>query len=330
MNTATNTTLTVLGYVRSPLKDRKDCPKQYSEGAPQAVIEIDPAYARALETLKPGQDILIFSWLHLSSRTALRVHPRGDTSQPLRGVFNTRSPDRPNPIGLHHCRILALDQTRITVDHLETLDGTPVVDIKPIAGETPGAENWGAAIPAALARELRDACAAGWRRGLFSGFNGNASLRLGDTMIITRSGAPKGFLAPGTLTTMNIVSGQTTGPGTASTEAAVHLEIYRRVPGAHAILHTHPPNLLALDVRTGDPTPGLPLYEAEAYNQKLAVLPPMQPGTAELGQAVGQAATTHPAVFMRRHGLVVHAASALEALALSEELDALASIRLRA
>jgi L-fuculose-phosphate aldolase len=325
-----DTTLTILGYVRSPLKDRKDCPKQYSEGAPQAVIEMDPAFAPAMESLKVGQDILLFSWLHQSSRAHLRVHPRGDTALPQRGVFNTRSPDRPNPIGLHHCRILALDGTRITVDHLETLDGTPVVDIKPIAGETRGAENWGAAIPTALAHELRDACAAGWQRGLFSGFNGNASARLGDTMIITRSGAAKGFLSPGTLTTMDIATGRTTGPGPASSEAAVHLEIYRRVPEARAVLHTHPPNLLALDVRTANPSPDLPLYEAAVYTQKLAVLPPMQPGTPELGQAVGQAAASHQAVFMRHHGLVVHAATALEALALAEELDTLAAIRLRA
>lgn len=325
-----DTTLTILGHVRSPLKDIKDCPKQYSEGAPQAVIDIDPAFAPALDSLTIGQDILVFSWLHLSSRTHLKVHPRGDRNLPLRGVFSTRSPDRPNPIGLHHCRILALDGTRITVDHLETLDGTPVVDLKPIAGETRGAENWGSGIPATLARELRDACAAGWQRGLFSGFNGNASARLGDAMVITRSGAPKGFLVPGNLTTMDIASGATTGPDQPSTEAAVHLEIYRRVPGARAVLHTHPPNLLALDVRTGGVDLALPLFEADFYKQKLAALPPMQPGTPELGQAVGQAATTRQAVFMGHHGLVVHAATPLEALALSEELDALAGILLRA
>lgn len=325
-----DTTLKIIGTVRSPLKSRKDCPKQYSEGAPEAVIDIGPEFAPALHTLEPGQDVLLFTWLHESGREYLQVHPRGDRSLPKRGVFNTRSPDRPNPIGLHHCRIVAMEGTSLTVDHLEVLDGTPVVDMKSVGSETSGAQNWGKGVPGAVAREIREACAAGWSRGLFSGFNGNVSVRLGETMIITRSGAAKGFLAPGGLTTMDVATGATTGAGTPSSECAVHLEIYRRVPDARAVVHTHPPNLLALDVATGGVDLDLPLFEAEFYKAKLTALAPMQPGTKELGEAVGRAAEGHEAVFMGHHGLVVHAATPLAALALSEELDSLAGIVLRA
>lgn len=324
-----DTTLTIIGHVRSPFTRLEDCPKQYTEGAPEAVIEISPAFATALMGLEPGHDILILTWLHKASRDCLQVHPRGDLGRPMRGVFSTRSPVRPNPLGLHHCRILALDGLRITVDRMEVLDGTPVVDLKSIDSETTTAERWGANIPTPMAHEIREACAAGWQRGLFSGFNGNVSMRFGDMMIVTRSGAAKGFLSPGTLTTVDIASGTTTGPGPASSEAPVHLEIYRRVPQARAVVHTHPPNLLALNVKTGGVALDLPLYEAGFYKAKLTALPPMQPGTTELGQAVGQAATTHEAVFMGHHGLVVHAATPLAALALSEELDALAGILLK-
>ncbi len=325
-----DTSLVIVGTVRSPLTNIKDCPKQYSENAPEAVVEIAPEYAPALDTLVPGQDILIFTWLHKAGREYLQVHPRGDVTRPKRGVFNTRSPDRPNPIGLHHCRILNLDGTRLTVDRLEVLDGTPVIDIKVVATETHGAEHWGTGIPTAVAHDIREACTAGWRRGLFSGFNGNVSVRLGPGVVITRSGAAKGFLVPGDLTTMDIATGRVTGAGQASTEAAVHLEIYRNAPEARAVVHTHPPNLLALSVREGGIDLNLPLFEAEFYRAKLTALPPMQPGTEDLGRAVGLAAREHEAVFLGHHGLVVHARTPLAALALSEELDALARILLLA
>ncbi|MBU1001766.1 MAG: tRNA (N6-threonylcarbamoyladenosine(37)-N6)-methyltransferase TrmO [Proteobacteria bacterium] len=323
-----NMTLRILGTVRSPLTRLKDCPKQYSENAPQAVIVMDPAYAAAVRTLEPGQDILVFSWLHKAQRELLECHPRGDRHLPTRGIFNTRSPDRPNPIGLHHCRLLRVEGSELTVDRLEVLDGTPIVDIKPVASETPEIENWGTGIPTAVGREIGEACTAAWMSGLFSGFNGNVSVRLGDSMIITRSGAAKGRLTPGRLTLMDIASGRTTGPGKASSEAPVHLEIYRNVPGTMAVAHTHPPHLLAHFMRLGTALVDLPLFEAAMYQQGLAEIPAMEPGSHELGIAVGKAAAEYRSIFMANHGLVVHGQSLTDCLALSEELDSLAKIRL--
>ena len=130
-----NTTYLVqpVGVVRSSLKQRKDCPKQGREGAPEAVLEIDPAFADALNGLVVGQEILVLTWLHEASRDLLKVHPRGNPEAPLQGVFSTRSPDRPNPIGLH--RVVIVDMQKpglIRVRPLEVLDGTPVIDIKPV------------------------------------------------------------------------------------------------------------------------------------------------------------------------------------------------------
>ena len=131
--------LHVIGYVRSPLKSRENAPKMESEGAPEVWIDIDPIYAEAVDTLVPGKQILIFTWLHQADRSCLKVHPRGNPDNPLRGVFNTRSPDRPNPVGLHLVDILEIAPgPRLCVGPLEAIDGTPVIDIKPPTGRETG------------------------------------------------------------------------------------------------------------------------------------------------------------------------------------------------
>jgi tRNA-Thr(GGU) m(6)t(6)A37 methyltransferase TsaA len=123
--------LTILGYVRSRLTDRSAAPKQGGEGAPEAWLELDDAYAPALLGLAPGQRVLVVTWLHLGDRTTLQCHPRADRNRPMRGVFATRSPDRPNPIGLHEVEILEIQApARLRVAPLEAIDGTPVVDLK--------------------------------------------------------------------------------------------------------------------------------------------------------------------------------------------------------
>ncbi|HWI33549.1 MAG TPA: tRNA (N6-threonylcarbamoyladenosine(37)-N6)-methyltransferase TrmO [Lapillicoccus sp.] len=127
--------LRVLGYVRSPLAALADAPKQGDEGAPDAVLEMEPSVGPALNGLRPGDQVVVITWLHLGNRETLTVHPRGDISRPLAGVFATRSPDRPNPIGLHRCQVLAVDGTRLTVRGLEAVDGTPVVDLKIALGD---------------------------------------------------------------------------------------------------------------------------------------------------------------------------------------------------
>jgi tRNA-Thr(GGU) m(6)t(6)A37 methyltransferase TsaA len=122
-----------VGVVRSRLTAVADAPKQGSEGAPEAWVEIDPAFGKALEGIAVGQDVVLLTWLHLGRRDVLQVHPRDDPDRPLTGVFATRSPDRPNPIGLHRVRVLEIaETTRLRVNPLEALDGTPVLDIKPV------------------------------------------------------------------------------------------------------------------------------------------------------------------------------------------------------
>lgn len=127
-----NLTLTPVGHVRSPLKERKGAPRQGYEGAPAAQIEIVPQFLPALDRLEAGDEVIVLTWLHQARRETLAVHPRGDLSTPLTGVFATRSPDRPNPIGLHRVRVTRINGNVLDVEPLEAIDGTPVVDIKPV------------------------------------------------------------------------------------------------------------------------------------------------------------------------------------------------------
>ena len=123
-----------IGWVRSPLTDRSEAPRQADEGAPTAEIVFEPSVLPAAADLRVGDDVVLLTWLHAGSRDVLTVHPRGDTARPPQGVFSTRSPDRPNPIGLHTVTIAAISADAITVRHLEAIDGTPVLDIKPVLG----------------------------------------------------------------------------------------------------------------------------------------------------------------------------------------------------
>jgi tRNA-Thr(GGU) m(6)t(6)A37 methyltransferase TsaA len=133
MPSTTTYSLHPVGVVRSRLTARHDAPKQGSEGAPEAWLEIEPAFVEALAGITPGQEVILLTWLHQGERDVLQVHPRDDPEQPLKGVFATRSPDRPNPIGLHRVRVLEIAASvRIRVAPLEAVDGTPVIDIKPV------------------------------------------------------------------------------------------------------------------------------------------------------------------------------------------------------
>jgi tRNA-Thr(GGU) m(6)t(6)A37 methyltransferase TsaA len=122
-----------IGLVESPLKSKDACPKQGSEGAPEAWLAIDPVFAEALDGLAAEDEILVLTWLDQGRRDVLKVRPRGDMSRPLQGVFSTRSPDRPNPIGLHRVVIKEIqNRGRLRVYPLEVLDRTPILDIKPV------------------------------------------------------------------------------------------------------------------------------------------------------------------------------------------------------
>jgi len=124
--------LVAIGTVRSPLTDRASAPKQGDEGAPEAWLIVDAAYAPGLDGIAAGDELLVLTWFDRAERDVLRVHPRGDVTRGEQGVFNTRSPDRPNPIGLHRVTVLEIDGARLRVRDLEALDGTPVVDLKPV------------------------------------------------------------------------------------------------------------------------------------------------------------------------------------------------------
>jgi len=121
-----------IGVVRSSVTDRKNAPRQGYEGAPDASIEVDAAFLRGLDGIRAGDDVVLLTWLHEGRRDVLEVRPRKDPRNPLMGVFATRSPDRPNPIGLHRVTVTRVDGTRLDVRPLEVIDGTPVVDIKPV------------------------------------------------------------------------------------------------------------------------------------------------------------------------------------------------------
>jgi tRNA-Thr(GGU) m(6)t(6)A37 methyltransferase TsaA len=124
--------LVPIGVVSSPLTDPAAAPKQGSEGAPDAWLVLEPGVAAGLDGMRPGDEIIVLTWLHRARRDVLRVHPRDDPSNPERGVFTTRSADRPNPIGLHRVEVAAIDGARVRVRGLEAIDGTPVVDLKPV------------------------------------------------------------------------------------------------------------------------------------------------------------------------------------------------------
>lgn len=121
-----------VGVIRSTLTLRSEAPRQGSEGAPDAWIEIEPWAAEALDGLMAGDQLLIITWLHQGRRDVFTVRPRSDPRNPITGVFATRSPDRPNPLGLHPVTLRAIEGTRLRVGPIEAIDGTPVVDIKPV------------------------------------------------------------------------------------------------------------------------------------------------------------------------------------------------------
>jgi tRNA-Thr(GGU) m(6)t(6)A37 methyltransferase TsaA len=125
-------TIEPIGFVHSGLTRLEDAPMQGDEGAPEAWLEIMPSVAQGLQGISAGDELLVLTWLHLAQRHVMQVHPRGDPNRPLVGVFATRSPDRPNPIGLHRVSVLEVTEQKLQVAPLEAIDGTPIVDIKPI------------------------------------------------------------------------------------------------------------------------------------------------------------------------------------------------------
>jgi tRNA-Thr(GGU) m(6)t(6)A37 methyltransferase TsaA len=121
-----------IGRIRSTLRALEEAPRQGSEGAPDAWLEVDPSFAQALLGIAAGDEVIVVTWLHRADRDVLQVHPRDDPAIPLAGVFATRSPDRPNPLGLHRVTVREISGTRLRIGPIEAIDGTPVVDLKAV------------------------------------------------------------------------------------------------------------------------------------------------------------------------------------------------------
>ena len=124
--------LNIIGEIHSTLKKKEDCPLQENENAPEATIEIYPEYLEGIKNINPGSDILLLTWLHQADRSVIKCVTRNNYDSPKVGVFSTRSPDRPNPIGIHSVKVLAVENNFIKVSALEVLDQTPLIDIKPV------------------------------------------------------------------------------------------------------------------------------------------------------------------------------------------------------
>lgn len=125
-----------IGQIQSRLISAADAPRQGWEDAPDAWLEIDPRFATALRGVTPGAELIVITWLHQAKRDVLEVHPRGDARNPLKGVFATRSPHRPNPLGLHRVTVREISGTRLRIGPIEAIDGTPVIDIKAVIADT--------------------------------------------------------------------------------------------------------------------------------------------------------------------------------------------------
>ena len=124
-----------IGFIRSTLKTRGAAPKQGAEGAPNAFLDIFSEYSEGFDRMEVGDEIMVITWLHRARREVLKVHPRDNPSNPLTGVFLTRSPDRPNPLGLHRVKVLEMNPVGLTIGPIEAIDGTPVIDIKAVINE---------------------------------------------------------------------------------------------------------------------------------------------------------------------------------------------------
>ncbi len=340
--------LCLIGRVRtprpSPGQPSGQFPKQspsYPDDSIETVIAVDPEYADALAGLKVGQEAIVLTWRLPADRSRLTFRPVDDPDSPLKGVFTSRTPDRPNPVGFSRVRILAIEEGReLRVSGLHAADMTPVIDIQPLAEaksdtkpatgqETP---SWGLGVPSEAAEELREVCRRAYAAGLMPGTSGDASVRLGNVIVITAPGAIKADLRPGDLTPLDLRTGKRLGPGRPSAEAPMHLELYDAQPQAWAVLHLHPPHLtaLALHLNWDEEIPLPPSAWANHLSNRLAHVEDHPPGTPTLFGAVAKMARNFQALSLGGDGLVCWAEEPRRALALAEELETLARIHLLA
>lgn len=323
-------TLQPIGYVESSFSNLKDCPFQGSDECPPARVHILPKFSKGLEGLKPGQEIIIMTLLDKASRDTLKCRPRNDPEQPPRGVFATRSPNRPNPIGLHQAKIISMDKGILNVHPLEVLDKTPVVDIKPVIHPQTDPDEVNPYFSRTELNSFMDYSRQASAKGLLNGLNGNLSIRKKEIALITRSGSAKGYLTIDDLCVMDLNSGKIIwGRGKLSSESVMHQEIYKNQPEAMAVVHTHPISILTLDGLIGDSIlESVDIFEARALRSQLSKVPAHEPGSMELARSVGSRSRKYKCVIMRSHGLTCWGESLAQAMGLCDELEALARIEL--
>ncbi|MDK2922297.1 MAG: L-fuculose-phosphate aldolase [Desulfonauticus sp.] len=316
--------LVPIGEVLSPFKKREEVPKQGDKSLPPVKIKIYSRYLQGLSRLSRGQKVYIFTWLHLASREVLEVHPGGDRQLALHGVFATRSPARPNPIGLHLVDIKEVLQDGLVVHPLEAIDKTPIIDIKPYLPEV-DEKGFSIFFDFKKVKEVIKIGQLGWEKGLFSGYNGNISVLDTSKVLITNSKTFKGNLTFKDFSVFDLRENRLLNQGNPSSESKMHLFLYKKQPKARAILHTHPPYLNLLLLKGYDLLE-LPFFEMDLFKNKIAYLPPFKPGSLDLARVVARAGEKYSIICLQKHGLVVWAENLQEALAVSEEIESLAKL----
>lgn len=320
-----NMELKIIGYIKSIFKNRQECPKQATFDIPASVIELDKKYVSALNGLRPGDEVYVFTWLHLGDRDVLTCHPRGDKNRPKRGVFATRSPDRPNPIGLHHVRILNIEGNLIKIHPIEVIENTPVIDIKPV-DTSEFLMNFGPHIDPKIGKEILEIGKLAWENGLISGFSGNISVFHNNRVIITKSGKNKGMLDECDIATFDLDDTPDEASLCISSEWKMHVEIYKNQKKAKVVIHTHPTYLLLVMEQDANFLSEIDLFEASYLKKSFGTVDQYEPGSQELAEAVGSAAKKKQIIALKKHGLVCWGASLVEALSLSEEIEKLAKM----
>ena len=320
-----DTQIKFIGKIRSVLKTRSQCPRQATYDLEPAKLIIEKDFLDATHGLHIGDEIYVFTWLHQGDRNVLKCHPRGNIVIPKKGVFATRSPDRPNPIGLHRVRILNIHDNVFTIHPIEVIDNTPVIDIKIVSYERYKI-NFGPYIDTVVAEEIKKTGKRAWIRGLISGVNGNISaLDSERRMVITNSGVNKGMIEPGDLAVYDISKDKLLS-GSPSSEYRMHINIYKNQSRARAILHTHPLNVILASDRFDNFLEKIDVFEKEIFLEKIGFVDPIKPGSIELADAVGKISIKKQMIVLKKHGLIVFGENLKECVSLTEELEKLAEM----
>ncbi len=317
--------LKIIGYIKSIFKKREECPKQATFDLPVSYLMLDEKYLSALDGLRPGHEVYVFTWLHQGNREVLTCHPRGNKNIPKRGVFSTRSPDRPNPIGLHRVRIFDIKKNLVTIHPIEVIDNTPVIDLKPVDFSY-YLTSFGPNIDPEIGKKIIDIGKLAWKNGLISGFSGNISVIQDKKVIITKSGKNKGMLDELDLVSFDLEQPYENEVSEVSSEWKMHLEIYKNQAKAKAVIHTHPTYLILVIEQDEDFLDKLDLFEADYFKKSFGIVDEYRPGSMELAKAVGEMSKRKQIIVLKKHGLVCWGISLKESLSLSEEIERLAEI----